>query len=477
MAVTKKFKDIVNSMIRFLHIKRPNVDTSPGTYTRDVVVDAVAGELELLYNDLSRTSNAQSPDLAAVTDVERLGKNFQLRRKGPIKATGTATFYSFSAPSSIITISRGTTLASKATSDGSSQQFVTTQQVTLSSLNFNAENGRYEVDVPIRAVVPGTDSNVAPGAITALLEPISGVDGVYNFDAITNGADFEPLATFRQRLKTVVTGNNVGTADGYYQTVSTNTDVTDAKVASFTSGIEELRRNDIGAVDIYVRGLISTQASIETYTVPASTPYEFVPSKQPLDILVKTGFSLTGSVTGALVEGTHYNVVQDSGKYAGSIRGSDKFVFISGKVSPGEEITVTYSYNSLIESLQAYMDDDSRKILGADLLIKSAKARQIDVGCTIRILSGFSQTDVVNSVETSVSAALDAYTIGEEVQQSDILNVIANTTGVDDVTVPLNTFEENSTTGNLSQNSSGNIIIPADSYAISGNITVTVRTT
>jgi uncharacterized phage protein gp47/JayE len=475
MATIKQFKDIVNSMLRFLSSKRPNVDTSPGTFTRDVVVDAVASELELLYNDLNRTSNAQSPDLAAVTDVERLGKNFQLRRKGPIKATGIITFYAFNSPSSTITVLQGTTLSSKATSTGASQQFVTTQDATLSSLNFNPDTGRYETDVPIRAVVPGTDSNVAPGTIAALLTPVSGVDGCYNFNAITNGADFEPLATFRQRLKTVLTGNNVGTSNGYYQAAAANSDVIDVKIASVGSGIEQLRRNDVGAVDIYIRGLISTQAPIETYIIPTITPYEFIPSKQPLDILASSGFSLTGSIHGVLVEGTDYNITQDSGKLAGSIRAADKFVFVSSKVSVGEEISITYSYNSLIESLQNYMDDDSRKVLGADLLVKAAIPRQIDISCTIRVLSGYNQSDIISAVGVALSAALDAYTIGEEVQQSDILAVIANTTGVDDVTVPLDIFEENSNTGTLTQDSSGNIEMPANSYATSGTITVTVR--
>jgi len=476
MATIKKFRDIVNSMLRFLYTKRPNVDTSPGTFTRDVIIDAVASEMERLYNDLNRTSNAQSPDLAAVTDIERLGRNFQLRRKGPIKATGIITFYSFSAPASAVIIPRGTTLASKAISNGASQQFVTTQDVTLSALNFNANTGRYEVNAPIKAVVPGTDSNMPPGTISALLEPVSGVDGCYNFDAITNGADFEPLAIFRTRLKTVLTGNNAGTVDGYYQAAIANTDVVDVKVASFDSGIEELRRNDVGAVDIYIRGLISTQAASETYVVPSTAPYEFIPSKQPLDLLASSGFVLTGSITGTLVEGTHFNVVRDNGKLSGSVRGSDKFVFVSSKVSAGEEITLTYSYNSLVESLQTYMEDDSRKVLGADLLVKAAKPRQIDIACTIRILAGYNQTDVIDAVETAVSAAFNTYTIGEEVQQSDILAVIANTTGVDDVTVPLDTFEENSNTGSLEQDSTGNITIPADSYAVAGNVTVTVRT-
>ena len=247
----------------------------------------------------------------------------------------------------------------------------------------------------------------------------------------------------------------------------------DACIASTNTGIEEFRRADIGAVDIYIRGLISTQAPSEVYTVPNSTPYEFVVSKQPINLLATDSFSLIGSVTGVLVEGTHYTIVQDTSKFAGSIRGSDKFVFTG--VSPGEEITIIYSYNSLIELLQTYMEGDTRKVLGADLLVKGAKPRQIDVECTIRVLAGFTPVGVVTDVTTALSAFLNSYTIGEEVQQSDILAAITGTTGVDDVTVPLDTFKENSSTGNLTQDVSGNIITPADSYAVVGIITVNIR--
>lgn len=473
MAVIKSFQEVVNAMKRFLYSKRPNVDTSLGTFTRDVVIDTPSREIESLYLDLNRTSNAQSPDLANTTDIEQLGKNFQLRRRGPLKTTGIVSFYSFEAPAETIAILRGTTVASKASPDGTSQQYVTTQDVTLGITNFNSSTGRYEVDVSVRAEVAGIEGNIPPGAIAAILDPVAGIAGVYNFNAFTNGADFETLTNFRSRVKSVITGNNVGTTDGYYQTITRITEVLDARISSSDSGIEELRRTDVGAVDIYIRGLISAQAPSEVYTVPVSVPYEFVTSKQPIDLLAANSFSLIGSITGTLVEDTHYTIVQDISKFAGSVRGADKFVFTG--LSAGEMVTIVYSYNSLIESLQLYMEDDSRKVLGADILVKSAIPRQIDVVCTIRVLPGYTAAGVVIDGITTLTAFLNSYTIGEEVQQSDILATIANTAGVDDVTVPLDTFEESSSTGNLSQDVTGNLIIPANSYAVAGTIAINIR--
>jgi len=473
MANIKTFRDVVNSMLRYLHLNRPNVDVSPGTFTRDVVVDAVASELETLYLDLYRVSNAQSPDLAAIADVEKLGSNFQVMRKGPTKATGVVTFYSFNSPASPVTISQGTQLFSKVSTGYSAQQFITTQDVILSVLNFNADTGRYEINCNIRAVVAGTSANVPPGAISAMMNPIAGVDGVYNYNAITNGSDFEPISQFRARLKSTLLGNNIGTINGYYNTLIQNQDVVDASISALGTGTITLTRNTPGAVDAYIRGLVSTQ-DVETYVVPITTPRELIVSKQPIDILAKDTFNLTGSVTGELVYGTHYTIITDTSNLAGSINASDKFVFTSSVVV-GETITITYSYNSLIETLQNYMENDSRKVLGADLLVRSAKPRKINIECTIRVLSGYTASTVATAVSNALATALNTYTIGEEVQQSDLLAVIVNTTGVDDVNIPLTTFQEDSSTGSLVQNSLKNIVIPADSYATTGTITVNIR--
>lgn len=473
MPVIKTFKDIVNSMIRYLHLHRPNVDVSPGTFTRDVVVDAVASELETFYFDLYRTSNAQSPDLATVSDVEKLGTNFQVVRKGPTKATGIVTFYTFNAPASPVTISKGTILSSKSGAGSSAQQYMTTQDVVLSLLNFNADTGRYEVNCMIRASAAGMSANVPPGAISAMVNPVAGIDGVYNYNAVGNGLDFESLSQFRSRLKASLLGNNIGTANGYYNTIIQNSDVIDVSVSALGIGTISITRNVPGAVDVYIRGLVSTQFN-EIYAVPGTILRELIVSKQPIDILAKSTFSLIGSITGVLVEGTHYNVVQDTGNLGGSVKASDRFVF-TNLVASGEIITIIYSYNSLVETLQNYMEDVSRKVLGADLLIKASKPRKINIECTIRVLSGYVASTIVTAVSNSLAAALNTYTIGEEVQQSDILAVIVNTTGVDDVVVPLTTFEEDSSTGNLRQNSLKNIEIPSDSYATVGTIKVNTR--
>ncbi len=473
MATIKDFKKLVNDFKAFLNAVRPNVDVSPGTYTRDVVIDAPANELGILYSELSRTSTAQSAETASAGDVESLGRNFQVFRKGPVPAAGIVTFYSFEEPGTDVIIPRGTQLATRASVDGTSRQFVTTQSGILTSTHFRASSGRYEVDVPVRATVGGTSSNVGAGSLASIMNPISGVAGVFNQSPITSGSDFEPLPIYRNRLKTVITGNNVGTATGYYQTITRITEVLDAKVAAVNTGPEELRRPDPGAVDIYIRGIVSAQAPVESFIVTQNPPFDRFLLKQPIDINALDSIAIIGSTTGTMVRGTDFTVVQDKGAFGGTIRGSDKIIFQTAVLE--EQVSILYSYNSLVESAQAYMEAPSRKVLGTDLLINAAFARRINVECTVRLLSGFTASDVTTSVTTNIQTALNAYQIGEEVQQSDIVAVITGTSGVDDVTIPLELFEESVDTGTIEQDSSGNLIIPINSYAVPGDIVVNVR--
>jgi hypothetical protein len=325
----------------------------------------------------------------------------------------------------------------------------------------------------------GTPANMPAGAISAIVSSLPGVAGVFNQSAFTSGTDFEPIDAFRARIKQILLGNNIGTASGYYSALITYPSVVDVKVATADSALAAFSRKDIGAVDIYVRGLVSTQIIGETYIVPTSSSPEFVVANQPLDILSESTFTLTGSSTGALTKNVHYTIVQDSSTLAGSTQGRDKFVFLNAGqtnyVQFGEVITATYSYNSLINLLQNFMNDPSRKVLGANMLVKSAKPRQIDTTCAISVLSGTTSDTAISNVVLAVTNKLNSYSIGEQVQQSDILSVISGATGVDDVAVPLTLFKENSNTGTLIQNSSGNITIPENSYATVGTIIVIVR--
>jgi hypothetical protein len=266
-------------------------------------------------------------------------------------------------------------------------------------------------------------------------------------------------------------GNNVGTKAGYYEQVMKDENVTDALVVG--PGEAYTLRSSFGAVDIYVRGGVSNQ-SIDTFIYYAGADYHTFNS-QPVHLYTVSGsFSAVGSVTGNLTEGTHYTIVKDSSVYAGSVRGNDEFYFLP-ILADGETIIITYVYNALISTLQAAVDGDSAKIVGADVLVKEAKVRWIDVTATVELFAGYDASTLATSVQTAITEKLNSYLIGQEVQQSDIIAIIAAVEGVDDVLVPLTKFQENIATGNITQDADGNLVIPWDSYAQAGVVTVSVK--
>ncbi|MCK4359414.1 MAG: baseplate J/gp47 family protein [Candidatus Cloacimonetes bacterium] len=466
----KSFSNIVQSMINFLKRLHPSVDTKEGTFTRDVIIDPVANELDNFYAEADVISKAQSPDLASVDDLVKLAENLQLVRKAAVRATGTVTFYNRSGTTA--TIPAGTIVSSKPGAEVGAQQFVTLQTVVISDPgSFNPDRGQWEAIAPIRAQVGGSQANVDAEAINVMITAIENVSGCFNEATITTGEDQETIDSLTRRIKSVLLGNNVGTKAGYYGQVMENENVIDALVIG--PGDEHSQRSSVGAVDVLIRGGVSAQA-INEFTYNDGSSYHTF-GYQPVHLFTTSGsFSAIGSVTGNLVEGTDYTVVKDTGFYGGSVRGNDKFYFFP-TLTDGETITIIYTYNSLIPTLQAAIDGDSAKIVCADVLIKEAKVRWIDVTATIELFAGYDITEVITNVETAIANALSGYLIGQEVQQSDIIAVIAAIEGVDDVLVPLTKFEENSATGDITQDSDGNLEIPWDSYATSGTITVIVK--
>ncbi|MEM2026368.1 MAG: baseplate J/gp47 family protein [Candidatus Bathyarchaeia archaeon] len=75
--------------------------------------------------------------------------------------------------------------------------FVTTEERFLEKIS----EGVWEVDVPVRALTPGTAGNVYAGMITVMPQPLMGVEYVINREDILNGAEAESDEDLRDRAK------------------------------------------------------------------------------------------------------------------------------------------------------------------------------------------------------------------------------------------------------------------------------------
>lgn len=99
-----------------------------------------------------------------------------------------------------------------------------------------------------------------------------------------------------------------------------------------------------------------------------------------------------------------------------------------------ENFTVTYVINDLLQQMQRTIE--SRRHVTADVVVKQAIDNEIDLDTTVQLLSGASRDNADPAIRSSVSVELNSRTIGRGVAQSDVINAIDSTTGVDSSVVP-----------------------------------------
>lgn len=100
-----------------------------------------------------------------------------------------------------------------------------------------------------------------------------------------------------------------------------------------------------------------------------------------------------------------------------------------------ENFTVTYVINDLLQQLQRTIN--SRRHVTADVLVKQAIQNSLDFDTTIQLKGGATKDTVDPLVRTNVSIELNSKLIGQGVAQSDMINAIDSTTGVDFQVLPL----------------------------------------
>ena len=149
----------------------------------------LAGQLDLLEEELTAVRTAMDPETAAGAALDRHTAARGLTRKAAVAAAGSLTFYRGTAAAEAIRLPAGLTAA--AGEDG--PRFATTEAGVLAA-------GETEVTLPAAALAPGRAGNAAAGTVTVLLAPVGGLDGVKNTAAFAGGQDAEDDASLRARL-------------------------------------------------------------------------------------------------------------------------------------------------------------------------------------------------------------------------------------------------------------------------------------
>lgn len=285
MSTYKSFNEIVSTMLDQLKLVQPNLDTKPGTVSRDLFVDLPADQLEKLYKLIAIVSGKQSPDTAVGSDLDKYASNYGLSRKVGSPAIGVAIFTTNSIPSDI-PIPNGSLVHSKSNinfkivgnyffSVADKGRHAATASRIKKALQLAGISDKYAIEVPIQAVRVGTSGNISSFQITD--HNLDSELKVINLASISGGSNGESDTQFRTRVSSIFSGANTGTALGYKNAILAINGVSDALVVQpgnslmLRDGTEVIEINDGtkrilssgtgGKVDIYILGKQLTEVS------------------------------------------------------------------------------------------------------------------------------------------------------------------------------------------------------------------------
>lgn len=278
MSTYKSFNEIVSTMVDQLKLVQPNLDTKPGTVSRDLFVDLPADQLERLYRLISVVSGKQSPDSAVGTDLERLASNYGLSKKIGSPSIGVVIFTTNSITTdipipngSLVTAKSGVTfkvVGNYFFSVSDKGRHAATASRIKKALQLAGISNKYAIEIPVQATRPGTAGNVSSFQVTG--HHLDSDIKVINLASISGGSNGESDLQLRTRVSSIFSGANTGTALGYKSAILAVNGVSDALIVQpgsslmLRDGTEIIEINDGtkrilssgtgGKVDIYILG-------------------------------------------------------------------------------------------------------------------------------------------------------------------------------------------------------------------------------
>jgi uncharacterized phage protein gp47/JayE len=406
MVTIRSVNEIILSLIDFFKVAQPDLDTKPGTVARDLMIDAPASQVAILYDQLSSVSNKQSLRLVTGSDLDNLAKNFGIIRKNSTSSTGVA-LMTFASINATININKGDLVfannnftfkvANGASVDPSSLNYYRSIAAKYrDQLDFVGISDQYAVEITVIASSSGSIGNIGKYSLTRT--NIGSVTNVTNINGFSGGTDQESDVVFRNRVLSSFSGSSVGTALGYLNAALGIPGVSDAAVVEPGSPLMTrdgtvvtknadgsntiVSEGSGGKVDVIILGSTLTQDSDSYIYIDRSNNNDPTDSKndvilgqisgdagktinrkridnlasstlpsQPItNIIDVTGTSSGSNFIEKSVDSYdrvsgNYELIKDTGVYAGCPWGFDKIHWISNYISLFNEDKIKGQFN------------------------------------------------------------------------------------------------------------------------------------
>jgi hypothetical protein len=220
--------DIVAQMRAALSVSEPDLDTTIGSTTRkildavaEVVAESLIDKLLLDYQyDIDAKSGQDLDDFVALFGFNRLPAK---------RATGTVIFSRREVATANILITAGTQVATEGTPP----------IVASTILSAVIPIGDNNIEIPVQAVIGGTQGNVVANSLRFRVTAIDGVTDTTNPQALTGGTDQESDEQLRSRFKRTVFRNLAGTEQMFLGVALDDAAVTHANVLGASKRFRE----------------------------------------------------------------------------------------------------------------------------------------------------------------------------------------------------------------------------------------------
>lgn len=429
-----------------------NKDSIPGLrslISTDASTQAFQAQLAIALNKTAQQTQAlisqQVDNMAADWDLTRIPASF---------ATLTERFYTTSNVN--VNIPIGTTVQTQGTNP---IVYATSINVVSQPVALDPVTNLYFIDVPCIAAVSGSASNVPLQVVNVISPALPGFSAARNITASSGGVDQETDSALLDRIEVALQGFQLDTIFGLQKLIGQQTGV--VKVFVLDNGNPLVTRGVGNQVDAWVYGDIE-QSKTDTITYDTGMGGEIILSKQPVSEI------LSVLVNAVLVPTSSYNFVKDTSGFANSVRGNDALVWTMGnEPSNGDTVDIEYNYNSLIETLQTLLSQPQYQIPNSDILVRQVYNVLIDVTMTVIFTSGFSAVDVKATITTNLETYFTNIGVGKSVFESNLVQVIEETPGVDHVVLPFDILAISPAV-----TSSSSIPITANQVAILNNLVI-----
>lgn len=407
MVRVRTANDLVLGILDFYRTSQPQLDLKPGQVARDLLVDGQAVQLARLYEELLRVQSAQSFMLSLGSELDALGSNWGGSRKQGSRSSGIAllTFNEIEADipipkNSIVTASNGasfTTNTSLTVSVINKNTYRATASKYRAALDFVGISDEFAVEVSVDATSTGDGGNISRYSLNSTNIP--GVSRVTNPSSFAGGSAAETDSAFKRRILGIFSGANTGTETGYTNTVLADPDVIDAQLVGPGDSLMTRDGTQVfvaedgsrtitsdgtgGKVDIYVYGFRLSD-TLDSYVYldhsnkddPTDISNDFVlgqisgdenktvsrkridniknnelPNQPVTNILEVTGSSSGSNFVEKSVDeygriSGNYELVIDTGAYAGSPWGFDRLRWVDDRIRDLPEDITKGKFNS-----------------------------------------------------------------------------------------------------------------------------------